>query len=148
MPFICSVCAKPCRKGQKSIQCSKCNEWVHHNNRLNCSNTTNYEFELHMNDDNIFFECDTCSAVLTVKTFAHLPQLDSPLYEEPLEVPVNIFTSTKVNHKEFLEKCSKMDNFFNINNQVDEDVLPATNSKYYDVDELNSLEIDLPSSLK
>ena len=31
---------------------------------------------------------------------------------------------------------------------MDEDVLPATNSKYYDVDELNSLEIDLSTSIK
>ena len=61
---------------------------------------------------------------------------------------MNIFTCAKKNHKDFISKCSRIENFLNISNHVDEDILPAVNSKYYDVDEFNSLKFDVPSSFK
>ena len=123
MPDICPVCSKPWRNGQKSIQCSTCDGWVHHNNRLNCSGITNTEFESHNNDETKIFECDNCITTLTIKTFAHLPQLDSPIFNELSESPVNIFTSAKNNHKDFIDKCSNTDNFLNITDHVDDDLL-------------------------
>ena len=144
MPDICPVCSKPYRNGQKSIQCSTCNGWVHHKNRLNCSGITDVEFELHNNDENKIFECDSCTAALTIKTFAHLPQFESPIFNEPLEPPVNIFTSAKANHKDFLDKCSKIDNFLNISNHVDEDVLPAVNSRFMMLTNLIHLNLIYP----
>ena len=148
MPHICPVCTKPNRNGQNSIQCSTCNGWVHHKNRLNCSGITNIEFEVHNNDESKFYECDSCTASLTLKTFAHLPEFESTTINEFSEPTVNIFSSAKANHKDFLNKCSKIENFLNITDHVDEDILPTINSKYYDVDEFNLLKFDLPSSLK
>ena len=92
------------------------------------------------------FECDNCIAFSTIKTFAHLPQFESPIFNEPSESPVNIFTSAKNNHKDFIDNCSKTDNFLNITDHVDDDLLSAINSKYHDVDEFNSLEIEVSSS--
>ena len=159
MPDICPVCAKTCRTNQRQIECSSCNCWIHHGNRLNCSGLTETEFALHSNDDNKFFECDNCIAGDTLKTFSHLPQFDSsvnifssannnnlPSVTESIDSPVNIFSSAKNNHKEFISKCSRIENFLNISDHVDDDLLSAINSKYHDVDEFNSLEIDVSSS--
>ena len=59
---------------------------------------------------------------------------------------MNTFFSAKNNHKEFLSKCSRIENFLNISDHVDDDILSAVNSKYYDVDEFNALDIDVSSS--
>ena len=148
MPNICPVCTKPHRNGQNLIQCSTCNEWVHHKNRLNCSGITDIEFELHNNNESMIYECDSCTALLSLKTFAHLPEFESATFNEPSEPTLDIFTSAKANHKDFLDKCSKIEIFLNISDHIDEDILPTINSKYYNIDEFNSLEFDLPSSLK
>ena len=146
MPYICPVCTKPWRNGQKSIQCSTCNGWVHHKNRLNCSGITDTEFDIHNDDEDNFFECDSCVSAITIKTFAHLPQFESPIFNESIATPMNLFTSAKANHKDFLDKCSNIDIFLNITDHVDDELLSAVNSKYHDVDKFNSLEIDVPSS--
>ena len=117
-----------------------------HNNRLNCTGITNTEFELHNDDETKIFECDNCIAGDTLKTFSHLPESESPIFNEPSESPVNIFTSAKNNHKDFIDRFSRTDNFLNITDHVDDDLLSAINSKYHDVDEFNSLEIDISSS--
>ena len=49
-----------------------CNNWVHHNNRNNCSGLTNSEFQKHCNDTNILWECDKC----IMKTNLVLPMDD------------------------------------------------------------------------
>ena len=123
MPYICPVCLKNHRSGQKSIQCSTCNGWVHHKNRLNCSGITDVEFDIHNTNVNKFFECDSCTAVSTIKTFSHLPQFESPIFDIPIEPPPNVFSSAKANHKDFLDKCSKIDNFLSISNHVEDDYL-------------------------
>ena len=61
---------------------------------------------------------------------------------------MNIFSSAKNNHREFISKCSRIENFLNISDHVDDDTLSAVNSKYYDVDEFNALDIDVSSSFK
>ena len=106
MPDICPICTKTCRSNQKQIECSSCNCWIHHGNRLNCSGLTDTEFSLHSNDDNKFFECDNCIAGDTIKTFPHLPQFDLPTVDSTDQV--NIFSSAKNNHKEFISKCSSI----------------------------------------
>ena len=146
MPDICPICTKTCRSNQSQIECSSCHGWIHHGNRLNCSGLTDTEFSLHSNDDNQIFECDNCIAGDTIKTFSHLPQFDLPTVDSTAQV--NIFSSAKNNHKEFISKCSRTENFLNISDHVDDDILSAVNSKYYDVDEFNALDFDVPSSFK
>ena len=146
MPEICPIFSKTCCSKQNQIECSTCHCWIHHGNRLNCSGLTDCEFSLHLNDSSKFFECDNCISGDTLKTFSHLPQFDLPTFDS--NNPVNIFTSAKVNHKEFISNCSRIEDFLNISDHVVDDVLSVVNSKYYGVDEFNSLKFDVPSSFK
>ena len=60
MPLICTVCSKTCHSYQGRIQCTSCDGWVHHGNRLNCAGMTDTEFEHHITDELRPFECDHC----------------------------------------------------------------------------------------
>ena len=146
MPDICPNCSKTCSSKQKQIECSVCNLWVHHGNRLNCSGLTDFEFAHHLKDSSTFYKCDVCISGDTLKTFSYLPQFDLPSYNS--DYLVDIFTSAKINNKEFITNCSKIEDFLEVSDHVDDDILPSINSKYYDVDEFNALQLDIPSSFK
>ena len=73
MPYICPICVKPWRNTQDSIHCASCDEWIHHNNRNNCSRLTDTEFETHRNDETKPWKCDNCLAKTTSKSFYSLP---------------------------------------------------------------------------
>ena len=73
MPYICPICTKPWRNTQDSIHCASCDEWVHHNNRNNCSGLTDTEFESHRNDETKPWKCDNCIAKTTSTSFFNLP---------------------------------------------------------------------------
>ena len=69
MSFVCPICNHQCKSNQKSIQCTSCLGWVHHNNRNNCSGITNTEFHDHCNNIGKYFECDKCCS----KSICFLP---------------------------------------------------------------------------
>ena len=78
MVYICPICLQNWKHGQKSIQCSSCLCWIHHNNRGNCSGLTNSEFLLHCNDNDKIWECDKCIAnSFFYLPFTHLDNSDS-----------------------------------------------------------------------
>ena len=56
----------------------------------------------------------------------------------------NILTSTIINRKDFISKCNSVNNS-KLDYDVTDNDLSTVNSKYYDLKQLNSLEIDLPS---
>ena len=153
MSFFCPICKLKWKTNQKSIQCTSCLCWVHHNNRNNCSGLTNTEFEFHSNDTNKPWECDNCSA----KSFSTLPfhDLDDSSWLNFNEIKINhnivseeINMFTRDTAKEFISQCDSIQNFINCDNDDDDDDnLPIpVNSNYYDIKQLNSLKIDLPSS--
>ena len=61
---------------------------------------------------------------------------------------INMFTCNEA--RDFISQCDSIQNLINLDNEDDDDDdfnLPtAVNSKYYDIKQLNSLKIDLPSS--
>ena len=63
MSYICPICNQCWKDNQKSIQCTSCLSWVHHNNRNNCSGPTNTEFKIHRDDNSKHWECDKCCSV-------------------------------------------------------------------------------------
>ena len=152
MTYLCPICNHKWKTGQKSIQCTSCLGWVHHNNRNNCSGLTNTEFETHCSDNSKLWECDKCSIKsLSFLPFTHLDDSNWLNFNEiktnqnNLSDDVNMFTSDT--SKEFISQCDLIQNSINFDNDDDDDYLPTpVNSKFYDVKQLNSFKIDLPSS--
>ena len=152
MSYICPICTDKWKTNQKSIQCSSCLGWVHHNNKKNCSGLTNMEFELHLIDVNKQWECDRCiSSALNILPFANLDEknwlnFNNIKSNDNISEDVNIFNS--VNIKEFISQCDSIKNVISLDNNDDEDDLLSTsvNYKYYDIDEMKSSKFDLPSS--
>ena len=119
-------------------------QWVHHDNRTNCSGLTDSEFVTHCNDQdrNKPFECDSCKSKSKAKPFFTLPFAnldDSFCFNDNSEE--NILNSLEV--KEFIAQCESIQNCVNID---DDDLPSSVNSKYFDITQLNSLKLDLPSS--
>ena len=152
MTFICPICNSKWKTGQKSIQCTSCLQWIHHNNRNNCSRLTNTEFEIHCNDNNKSWECEKCSA----ESLFYLPfsVLDDTSWSNFNEIKsnqinfsddINTINSTEV--KNFVSQCDSIQNIINFDiDDEDDNPLTQINSKYYDIEQLNSLKLDLPSS--
>ena len=63
MKFKCPLCNKDRKEGQESIQCSTCNQWVHHNNRKKCSLLTNNDFTSHKDNEDLLWNCAKRDAV-------------------------------------------------------------------------------------
>ena len=152
MTFFCPVCVGKWRSGQKSIQCVSCLGWVHHNNKNNCSGLTNMEFETHCNDDDKPWECDKCnSKSLVTLPFGNLDDKNWLIFNDikctPNDLSSDINIIKSANLKEFISQCDSINNTINLDNDDDnDDLLTPVNSKYYDIDQLNSLKHDMPSS--
>ena len=111
-------------------------EWIHHNNRNNCSGLTNTEFEIHCNNDNKPWDCDKCCA----KSLSTLPYnvLDDDSWLDFNEIitnqnnvsdDVNMFTCDVA--KDFISQCDSIQNLINFENDDDDDNVPTSvNSKY------------------
>ena len=152
MSYFCPICDQKWKAGQKSIQCTSCLGWIHHNNRINYSGLIDTEFENHCNDDNKPWECDKCIA----NSFFNLPfsdlddnnwlNLNEIIPGNNLSEDINIIKY--VNLKQiFLSQCEDIQNLNNLENDDDDDNFSThVNSKYYDINQLNSLKLDLPSS--
>ena len=92
MPPTCPVCTKCIYNSyQNSVQCTCCNGWVHHDNRLKCSGLTETEFYNHQKDPDKPFECDHCVSVRIAKEnnsyFTRLPfpvECDSFIFDGPV----------------------------------------------------------------
>ena len=118
MSYICPNCNKKWYHSQASIQCTSWEGWVHHNKRLNCSGLTGTEFDCHMNTSSEPFSCDKCLAESNAKAFVWLPFVDFDSIQNIVDLDD--------------------DDFDEMSTQV--------NSKYFEINELNSLKLDLPSS--
>ena len=156
MPLICTVCSKNCHSYQGRIQCTSCEGWVHHGNRLNCSGMTDTEFENHITDELRPFECDHCvnirisrtnSSVFHCLPFVH--ECEGNIFNVPgTNQRVDVSSMTPEQLSKFVRQCESIQNLINSNTDDDSDELFLTqvNSKYYDMKQLNSLKVDVPSS--
>ena len=156
MPLKCTVCSKNCHSYQGRIQCTSCEGWVHHGNRLNCSGMTDTEFEIHMMDEFKPFECDHCVNFRISKAnssvFNFLPfvqDYDGNTFNTPgSKQKVDVTSMTPEQLDNFVRQCESIHNLINSNTDDDSDELFSTqvNSKYYDIKQLNSLKVDVSSS--
>ena len=151
MPQICPICSKLRRSNQSAIECTNCLKWVHHKNKTNCSGLTDKEFSVHLNEEYKIWLCDNCVHSKNFEILTHLPFFGLPDdYFVTGNPPINSNASNSVatRYKEFLSQCSQFETSivqFNGDDHTD-DVYSTVNSKYYDIDEFNSLKIDTHSS--
>ena len=152
MPQICPICSKLRRSNQSAIECTNCLKWVHHKNKSNCSGLTDKEFSVHLNEKNKIWLCDNCVHSKNFEILTHLPFFGLPDDSVDTEIPPissNASTSVATKYKEFLSQCSYIETSstvqFNGDDHTD-DVYSTINSKYYDIDEFNSLKVDTQSS--
>ena len=117
---------------------------------------TDTEFENHETDEFKPFECDHCvnlrisranSSVFNCLPFVR--ECEEDMFDIPStnqRVDVNSMTPEQLN--KFVRQCEAIQNLINSNIDDDIDELFSTqvNSKYYDIKQLNSLKIDVPSS--
>ena len=150
MPYICPICSKPWRTNQKSIECSTCLKWVHHNNRIHCSGLTDQEFSSHANDSDLIFNCDKCVAKEVYGQFRYLPHHYEPHLDiDPFKVSKNqnIFNSAKANHRNFITRCSELG--YSLSDELSDEDSPQPspiNSKYLDIGEFKNAKFNSPSN--
>ena len=151
MPDICPICNKIWRNGQQSIECTSCLGWIHHKNRNNCSGLTDFEFEHHFNNLSKPYKCDNCITNTNAKTLITLPfaNLDEDNWLNFNEIkpgpndPDPRLEFLKA--KQFISKCNSFQYQINLDDDAD-NLHPQINSNYVDIQQFNSLKLDLPSS--
>ena len=156
MPHICPVCTKKWYPGQKSLQCSSCYGWIHHNNRLKCSSLTDAEFDEHANDIFKPYDCDHCISERIAKKnntiFRTLPfpvECEGNIFGKPPEIKTkpDVSSMTTAQLNKFVKQCE------NIKSQIstddvneDEFFNSMVNSKYYNINNFNKLKPDKTSN--
>ena len=155
MPFICPVCTKAYYPSQNCLECTSCNKWVHHGNRLHCSGLTDAEFDLHKSNCDIPFECDHCVSERIAKVnndvFTRLPfpiECEENVFgkPEPKSKP-DVTSMTQEQLKKFVKQCKEIDNQLNSDNDENDEIFSSVvNSQYYDIKKFNALKPDKQSS--
>ena len=153
MPITCTVCSKKYYSTYQDIlQCTTCDGWVHHGNRLDCSGLTDIEFEYHVQDEHKPFECQKCFGDKNAKSknsiFSILPfpvECEDNPFGKPVSQPKPDISSLNPSQlKTFIEHCEKIQDQLKSNNEddIDDNDLSSTavNSKYYNIKQLNSLK--------
>ena len=156
MPPTCPVCTKSVYNSyQNSVQCTFCNGWVHHDNRLKCSGLTKIEFENHQKDPDKPFECDHCVSVKIASEnnsyFIRLPfpvECEDNIFGKPEAKRAPDITSLSPSQlKKFIQECESIEKQFSSDEENNNELLTSTvNSKYYNVSNFNKIKIDKKSS--
>ena len=130
----CGICEKRVAKNKKSIQCNTCGFWIH----KSCEGMTDAEYQrLDEEDDDIPWSCIICLIKLNAEIFpfgllSKLELLD--LYG--VDLPSHLKTLPS------FETRSKVINLPNLEDfDIDENVVNAVNSKYYNIHELNKIKM-------
>ena len=156
MPLICPVCTKGLFSSQNRLECTHCNKWVHHGNRLHCSALTDEEFQDHVVDNLKPFECDHCISERVSKEnnsyFMRLPfpvECEGNIFGKPYikTSKPDITTLSPSQLKKFVEECQVINEHLNSDDEEDELLTTSVNSKYHDIKSLNALKPDKKSSL-
>ena len=161
MPQVCSVCSKGCYANQSLIECSVCQGWVHHDNRLQCPGISDVEYFEHVQDSLKHFECEFCFTRRNAKEKnSFLTKLPFPI-----ECEGNIFGKPPVTKsrpdvssltteqlQKFTRQCESIQNqLWSSDNDTDiinndDFISPSINSKYYDIKKFNSQVKTNPTS--
>ena len=156
MPPTCPVCTKSVYNSyQNSVQCTFCNGWVHHDNRLKCSGLTETEFENHQKDPDKPFECDHCISVKIANEnnsyFTRLPfpvECEDNIFGKPEAKRAPDITSMSSSQlKKFIRECESIEKQLSSDDDDNNELFTSTvNSKYYNVSNFNKIKIDKKSS--
>ena len=119
MPSICPVCSKSCHSSQNVVECTSCNSWVHHGNRLRCSGLTDFEFQEHSIDEFKPFECDHCISLRISRennsVFTRLPfpiECEGNIFGKPSPAPKPDVTSLSPDQlNKFVKQCDDIKKF-------------------------------------
>ena len=155
MTSICPICIQKCEQDQQLIYCSSCLCNVHHDNSINCSGLTDSEFQFYTTDNNKLFKCNKCiSYTSTFFPISHIADCD--WLENINSKPIQNNLLGTINHllpnieQDFLVQCDSIESRINLqdNDSSEEEIsLPLpVNSKYLDIEQINSIQIDTPSS--
>ena len=156
MPSICPVCSKSCHSSQNVVECTSCNSWIHHGNRLKCSGLTDFEFQEHSLDEFKPFECDYCISLRISRennsVFTRLPfpiECEGNIFGKPSPAPKPDVTSLSPDQlNKFVKQCDDIKKFITKSDDSENDQLSTTiNSQYYDIKKFNKAKIDKKSSL-
>ena len=123
----CKICRKPVAKNHKAINCDNCNIWVHI--KCNHNNKTTYE---HLQKDQTFWYCMECT-----KEIFPFSNLGNEAFIQTQEGKNN--TLSEYN---FFDNQNNIDNLFQQINHFEEENNDKLTSKYYDVNNLNNLNIN------
>ena len=130
----CGICEKRVAKNQKSIQCNTCGFWIH----KSCEGMTDAEYQrLDEEDDDIPWSCIICLIKLNAEIFpfgllSKLELLD--LYG--VDLPSHLKTLPSFETRSKLINLPNLEDF-----DIDENVVNAVNSKYYNIHELNKIKM-------
>ena len=159
MPSTCPVCSKKCyTNSQNVLECTKCKQWIHHGNRLECSGLTDAEYLEHVNDEHKPYQCDHCTNEIIAKSnnsiFSILPfpiECEDNPFGKPITKPKpDISSMTPAQLKKFVDECENLEKQIK-SNDVDDfgnnDLSTSSvNSNYYNLKKFNLLKPDISSS--
>ena len=149
MKFKCPICDKNWRKGQNSIQCSNCKCWVHHNNRLKCSNLSNAEFSSHSSNQKLNWNCAKCDQLF--QPFSDLNDNEFLINSNGFNTTISPDVTLILNQDKlkFKADCDNLTASFLDYNGNDDNVSSldvGIDSSYYDIDEFIKCKPDKTSS--
>ena len=145
--IYCPICYKKITKVHTFLSCSSCNSLIHQNSKNNCTGLTDTEFNANK-IGNSSWQCELCySKPLFSLPFADLDDHDwlafNEDYTKTLSNDVHIPNSLEI--KNYVTQCEFVNDVINSDTQNENLPIPV-NSKYYDIKELNSLDVDSQSA--
>ena len=156
MPPTCPVCTKYVYNSyQNSVQCTFCLGWVHHGNLRKCSGLTETEFEEHQKYPEKSYECDNCISMKIAKEnnsrFLRLPfpvECEGNIFGKPEQKrKPDVSTMTPSQLRKFIKECESIEKQISCHDDdADESLTATVNSKYYNINNFNSIKFDKSSS--
>ena len=126
--FPCKICCKPVAKNHESIQCDKCDTWVHRN----CNKINKQTYKLLQKDKNSHWFCIICT-----KEFLPFSNLNNDEFIHTVKGKKLKFT-----HVTKKKLPTEVEFFQQINSNLDENL-----DKYYLPDDLKKFEKDTQNNL-
>ena len=124
--FLCSICEKNCNNNQDAIVCTHCESWVHRK----CNATSKQEYErLSSEADDAPFQCLLCIMKENSQIFPfYFLDKSDILQLNDIDLPSQLELLGSYELKSRLAKLPNLQDF-----DMDENLIHAVNSKYYDV---------------
>ena len=147
--YNCPICQQLWKKGQRSIQCNKCDQWVHgpsdHDTKgkknKTCSLLTLDEFNLLDNPENVdsVWFCPTCEANMLPFCSENNEAFFNDLLEGDISDDVRLVPEGSF--KTFIDECNSL----RLELEEDSDnetIYHNINSKYHDIIDFNKIKTE------